>query len=273
MPISFDRAADFYDNTRTLAPEVSERLTGEILRLTQATPDTTFLEPGIGTGRVALSIIERGYAYTGIDLSEAMMDKLRQKLEGKAHRLTLINADATDLPFEDNSFDVAVAPHILHLIADWQTAMDELRRVLKPAGVLIYFHHPIDKTAARDAIGRQWKEILAGYGYNSGFTGGVTEDVLGRLQAQGATLETVVVADLSRESTVDSLMRAYRDRIYSNMWRVPDNIYPQALADLEEWVAQEFPDPGVPMTSQDMIKLTAAYGWVSKGHCPTRNST
>lgn len=55
-------------------------------------------------------------------------------------------------------------------------------------------------------------------------------------------MDTVVVADLSRESIVDSLMRAYRDRIYSNMWRVPNDIYPRALADLEAWVAGEFPD-------------------------------
>ncbi|MBW4462142.1 MAG: class I SAM-dependent methyltransferase [Nodosilinea sp. WJT8-NPBG4] len=263
MAISFDRAADFYDNTRTLAPEVSERLTTEILRLGQATPDTTFFEPGIGTGRIALLIVERGYAYTGVDISEAMMDKLRQKLEGKTHWLTLINADATALPLDDNAFDVAIAPHILHLIPDWQRAMDELRRVLKPAGVFIYFHHPTNKTATRDALGRQWRQILAGYGYDSGFTGGVTEDALGRLQEQGAELETAVVAELSRESTVDSLMRAYRDRVYSNMWRVPNDIYPQALADLEDWVAQEFPDPNQPVTSQDTITLTAAYHWAS----------
>ncbi|MBD2110863.1 MULTISPECIES: class I SAM-dependent methyltransferase [Cyanophyceae] len=191
------------------------------------------------------------------------MDKLRQKLEGKTHRLTLINADATALPFEANAFDVVITPHILHLIPDWQTAMDELRRVLKPAGVFIYFHHPTNKTATRDAIGRQWRQILAGYGYDSGFTGGVTEDVLSRLQEQGATLETAVVSELSRESTVDSLMRAYRDRIYSNMWRVPNNIYPRALADLEAWTAQEFSDPDVLMTSQDTITLTAAYYWQS----------
>ncbi|WP_017301992.1 class I SAM-dependent methyltransferase [Nodosilinea nodulosa] len=261
MTISFDRAANFYDNTRTLSPEVSERLTAEILRLGRATPDTTFFEPGIGTGRVALPIVERGYVYTGVDVSEAMMDKLRQKLEGKAHRLTLINADATALPLEDNSFDVAVAPHILHLIADWQTAMDELRRVLKPSGVFIYFHHPNNKTASRDAIGRQWREILSSYGYASGFTGGVTEDVLGRLREQGAELETVVVAELSRESTVDSLMKAYRDRIYSHMWRVPDDIYHRAMVELEAWVAGEFPDPNQPVTSQDNITITAAYHW------------
>jgi SAM-dependent methyltransferase len=190
------------------------------------------------------------------------MDKPHQKLEGKAHRLTLINADATALPLKDNSFDVAVAPHILHLIPDWQTAMDELRRVLKPSGVFIYFHHPNNKTATRDAIGRQWREILAGYGYESGFTGGVTEDVLGHLQEQGATLETVVVADLSRESTVDSLMAAYRGRIYSHMWRVPDDIYPQALADLEAWAVEVYPDSSQVVTSQDNITLTAAYGWL-----------
>ena len=263
MTISFDRAADFYDNTRTLAPEVSERLTAEILRLGRATPDTIFFEPGIGTGRVALPIVERGYAYTGVDVSEAMMDKLRQKLEGKTHRLTLINADATALPFEDNSFDVAIAPHILHLIPDWQTAMDELRRVHKPAGVFIYFHHPRNKTATRDAMGQRWREILSGYGYDSGFTGGVTEDVVSRLQEQGATLETVVVAELSRESTVDSLMKAYRGRIYSHMWRVPDDIYHQALADLEAWAAGEFPDPSLTITSQDTIDLTAAYHWAN----------
>lgn len=263
MPISFDRAADYYDKTRTLAPEVSERLTAEILRLGRATPETTFFEPGIGTGRVALPLIEQGYAYTGVDVSEPMMDRLRQKLEGKAHRLTLINADATDLPLEDDSFDVAIAPHILHLIADWQTAMDELRRVLKPAGVFIYFHHPTNKTATRDAIGRQWREILLGYGYDSGFTGGGTEDVLERLREQGAELETVVVAELSHESTVDSLMRAYRDRIYSHMWRVPDDIYHQALADLEAWAAGEFSDPNLPIASQDNISLTAAYHWAS----------
>ncbi len=261
MPISFDRAADFYDNTRTLAPEVSERLTAEILRLGRATPDTTFFEPGIGTGRIALPIVERGYAYIGVDVSEAMMDRLRQKLEGKAHRLTLINADATALPLQDNTFDVAIAPHILHLIADWQTAMDELRRLLQPTGVFIYFHHPTNKTATRNAIGQQWRELLSGYGYDSGFTGGVTEDVLGRLQQQGATLETVVIAEQTRESTVDSLMRAYRDRIYSHMWRVPDDVYPQALADLEAWAKQEFSDPDVLMTSQDNISLTAAYHW------------
>ncbi|TVP68128.1 MAG: methyltransferase domain-containing protein [Leptolyngbya sp. LCM1.Bin17] len=53
----------------------------------RSTPDTTLFEPGIGTGRGALSLVERGYAYTGVDVSEAMMDKLRQKI-GRQWRQT-----------------------------------------------------------------------------------------------------------------------------------------------------------------------------------------
>nr|WP_199308985.1 hypothetical protein [Nodosilinea sp. FACHB-13] len=46
-----------------------------------------------------MPIVERGYAYTGVDISEATMGKLRQKFEGKAHRLMLVDADAIAVPF------------------------------------------------------------------------------------------------------------------------------------------------------------------------------
>lgn len=87
--------------------------------------------------------------------------------------------------------------------------------------------------------------------------------VLGRLQEQGATLETMVVADLFRQSTVDRLMGTYRGRTYSNMWRVPDDIYHLALSELETWAAEVFPDPNQAMISQDIISLTAAYHWAN----------
>ena len=94
-----------------------------------------FLKPVLAPGRIALPMVERGYAYTGVDVSEAMMNQLRQKVAGKPHRLTLLKADATALPLEANQFDVAIAAHILHLIPAWQQALGEIHRVLKPDGV------------------------------------------------------------------------------------------------------------------------------------------
>lgn len=58
-------------------------------------------------------------------------------------------------------------------------------------------------------------------------------------------------------------MGAYRGRLYSNMWRVPDDIYHRALSELETWAAEVFPDPNQAMISQDIISLTAAYHWAS----------
>ncbi|HHP7243554.1 MAG TPA: class I SAM-dependent methyltransferase [Elainellaceae cyanobacterium] len=143
--IPFDRIADRYDETRALPVDIAEQVTEQILQLSRATSETHFFEPGIGTGRIALPLIEQGYAYTGVDISEPMMTKLRQKMASISHRLTLLEADATALPFESGAFDVAIASHILHLIPEWQKALEETRRVLKPGGVFIYFHHPTNK--------------------------------------------------------------------------------------------------------------------------------
>lgn len=264
MAISFDRVADLYDNTRALPPAIAEEVTTWILRLSRATPETAFFEPGIGTGRIALPLVERGYAYTGVDISEPMMEKLREKLTG-SHRLTLVNADITALPLESASFDVAIASHILHLIPDWRKAMAEIRRVLKPDGVFIYFHHPNRGVATHHEVDHQWVEILARYGYQSTFKGAVTEDVLTYLTDQGADLETVTVAEVSRTRTLAEVLQAYCDRIYSNFWQIPDSIFNVALADLLTWASETYPSQDMQIESSYSLILTAVYHWGSKG--------
>ncbi|MBD2255944.1 class I SAM-dependent methyltransferase [Pseudanabaena sp. FACHB-2040] len=258
MAISFDRAADFYDQTRALPPEVADQVTECILRLSRATPETTFFEPGIGTGRIALPLVERGYAYTGVDISEQMMDKLRQKLVGKPHQLTLINADITTLPLESGVFDVAIAAHILHLVADWRSALAEIQRVLKPQGVLIYFHHPGSGATRNDPIDQQWRTILERYSYQADFVGAVTEDVLGYFQAQNLAIETVSVAELPRIRTAAEALQTYCDRIYSNLWQIPEPIFTPAIEDLKTWVQQTYPDLNERFESSYEVTVTAA---------------
>ncbi|WP_081403159.1 HAD hydrolase family protein [Scytonema hofmannii] len=123
--VSFDRVSDIYDSTRGLPPGVSEQITETILKIVSPTPDTKFFETGIGTGRIALPIIQKGYSYTGIDISEKMLDELRSKLQGINHRATLYAGDAANLPFGERSFDVAITVHVFHLIANWQKALAE----------------------------------------------------------------------------------------------------------------------------------------------------
>src|SRR5689334_15191889 len=97
--VSFDRAAEYYDSTRGYAEGVAERIRDAIVSYTGADKDTKFLELGVGTGRIALPFIRAGYDYTGIDLSQEMMAKLREKVnrdEGSAnYHYRLLQGDIT----------------------------------------------------------------------------------------------------------------------------------------------------------------------------------
>jgi ubiquinone/menaquinone biosynthesis C-methylase UbiE len=83
-PVSFDRAAEYYDATRGYAEGSAERIRDAIAAYAGAGQHTRFLELGVGTGRIALPFIRAGYDYTGVDISPAMMQRLAGKLAGDA---------------------------------------------------------------------------------------------------------------------------------------------------------------------------------------------
>ncbi|MFS8815611.1 hypothetical protein ACVW01_001671 [Thermostichus sp. MS-CIW-19] len=59
--VCFDRAADFYDATRSFFPAVEEEIADAILATGGATPETYFLEVGIGTDSAWLLLLRRRY--------------------------------------------------------------------------------------------------------------------------------------------------------------------------------------------------------------------
>lgn len=185
-----------------------------------------------------------------------MMDKLRQKLEDVSGRLTLINADATNLPFEDDSFDCALTAHVLHLIADWQQALAEIRRVLKPEGTYLYFHSP-SGSVIPNKFEEQWEAILAQYNFHSSKRGATNEEVLQWLSEQAAELETVTVAQFQRVQTVAELLQKYRDRIYSHFWQIPEDIFSLAIRDLEAWTYRYYESEDISIPSEFKIEITA----------------
>ena len=99
----YDKIAPIYDQTRWMTPAVADNVATVILKLVKATPTTSFLEPGVGTGLNVLPLVERGYSVVGIDISSQMLDQFRKKLIGSPQNLTLINTDALKLP----SFEIA----------------------------------------------------------------------------------------------------------------------------------------------------------------------
>lgn len=270
--VSFDRVSDIYDATRGLPPEVSLAVTNSILNIVSATPETTFLEPGIGTGRIALPIVRRGYRYTGVDISEKMLDELRRKLGDESHRLTLIKGDATALPFGDRSFDVALTVHVLHLIPNWRQALSEIRRVLKSGGVYLYTHGRMNPTNLDDdynqggfEFDQRWRSILADRGYSVVNYGATEQEVLDALIEQGATLETVVAAQWRVELTVGKLLDRYQNKAFSACWQVPDNIFPDAIQALREWCQQRYDSLEQDLSFEQKFKIVVVR-WAASGN-------
>ena len=261
MSISFDRVANIYDATRGLPPQVSEQITDCILRLVAATPETKFLEPGIGTGRIALPILQRGYSYTGVDISEKMLDELRHKLGDESSRLTLIQTDATSLPFSDDSFDVALTVHLLHLIPAWREVLAELRRVLKPDGLYLYCHDNAGPSARKN-FDQQWETILARYGVKLAKYGAASnEEVIQVLQEQGAQLETVIAAQWQYERTVGELLESYAGRIYSTSWQIPEGVFSAVIQDLKDWSKATYESEEVRLSFDAKFEITVARNW------------
>lgn len=120
MP-EFDLIAPVYDATRRPPSaqelEVTSGLLGEARSL---------LEVGVGTGRYAVPLRDRGFELTGVDISREM---LRRASDKGLPRLLL--ADLHHLPFRPRSFDAALIVHVLQLIPDPAPALAEMALVAR----------------------------------------------------------------------------------------------------------------------------------------------
>ncbi|MDY9927981.1 class I SAM-dependent methyltransferase [Methanosarcina sp.] len=108
------------------------------------------LEVGVGTGR-NLKYYPSGALVTGIDNSEGMLEKAREKVKGMQNRgmknVTLFLMDAEHMEFPDNTFDYVVITFVLCSIPDPVKALKEMRRVLKPSGELVALEHMRSKNS------------------------------------------------------------------------------------------------------------------------------
>jgi Methylase involved in ubiquinone/menaquinone biosynthesis len=101
--------------------------------------DINVLELGCGNASLWLRNVDRipkNCKITLTDISEGMLEDARKNLGDYSKNFNFNHADAQNIPYEDNSFDVVIADHIFYHISDKQKALSEIRRVLKSNGYL-----------------------------------------------------------------------------------------------------------------------------------------
>jgi phosphatidylethanolamine/phosphatidyl-N-methylethanolamine N-methyltransferase len=99
------------------------------------------LEVGIGTG-LNLPLHPWSCRLTGIDLSQEMLDKAVDRVQDLAMPNVVLKVmDATSLDFGENEFDKAAATYTISAVPDPVAVLREMRRVVKPDGIIIILNH------------------------------------------------------------------------------------------------------------------------------------
>jgi phosphatidylethanolamine/phosphatidyl-N-methylethanolamine N-methyltransferase len=110
-------------------------------------PHERVLEVGVGTG-INLSLYPRDCAITGIDFSGSMLEKARERTARKdLKNIRLLQMDAADLKFADNSFDIVYAPYLISVVPDPLQVAREMKRVCRPGGRIIVLNHFLSPNA------------------------------------------------------------------------------------------------------------------------------
>lgn len=108
--------------------------------LAQAVPlDGVVLEIGTGKGRFLVELARRVGAVTTVDIAaeEQQCARLNARYAGVEEKIQFLLQDAAHLPWPDATFDAAVTMNAMHHIAHFERVLEEMLRVVKPAGKIV----------------------------------------------------------------------------------------------------------------------------------------
>jgi phosphatidylethanolamine/phosphatidyl-N-methylethanolamine N-methyltransferase len=123
------------------------------------------LEVGVGTG-INAALYPRDCSVTGIDLSSPMLEKAHDRIARKGVlNVRLLQMDAANLKFADDTFDIVYAPYVISVVPDPVAVAREMHRVCRPGGRIVILNH--FRSKAR--VGAWLERIIAPFTLYLGF--------------------------------------------------------------------------------------------------------
>jgi SAM-dependent methyltransferase len=235
--VRFDQAVDYYDRTRALPPDAAAAVT-ELL-VTELGDRAPVLDAGVGTGRIARPVAERGVPLAGIDISLPMLEKLVENAGGVSP-FELVNADVTSLPFPNAAFGGALASHLLHLVPDWQQAVAEMARVVRAHGIVL-----LDLGESGGDMGEIHGQFSAAAGLGAG-QGRVglkygEEPLLDEaMAARGASTRVLSPIEVRRSMPPGAVIDLLEQGRFSATWQLEEPARRRAADETREWARDRF---------------------------------
>jgi len=130
-------------------------------------PGDRVLEVGVGTG-INAALYPRDCSVTGIDLSSPMLEKARERVARKGVRnVRLLQMDAANLKFGDDTFDIVYAPYVISVVPDPVAVTREMCRVCRPGGRIVILNHFRSRNALMAWIERMISPFTVHIGFKS----------------------------------------------------------------------------------------------------------
>lgn len=236
--VVFDRAASFYDQTRALPEQTAQAQTK--LLAAELAGDGPVLEIGVGTGRIAVPLARAGLSIAGVDLSGPML----AELVAKDSPVAPVLASGTALPVRSESVGAVIACHVLHLISDWQAAVTEAVRVLRPGGRLLATRGRADgppNGPGPELLRRLHAAIGAGQRRNRGLEDFAELDRF--LAGRGADVRLLPEIANPATWTAAEFLDAVGRNTYSWTWGIPPDRLQAGVAETLRWVQRAHGDP------------------------------
>jgi phosphatidylethanolamine/phosphatidyl-N-methylethanolamine N-methyltransferase len=142
----------------------------EAVRIANDRPGQRILEVGVGTG-LSLPFFRRDAKVTGIDVSAEMLDKARRRVAQRqlSQVEALIEMDAENLTFADDSFDSVIALYVASVVPDPARFAAEMRRVCIPGGTIVVVNHFTSENVPMRFIEKRLAPLAGKIGFHADF--------------------------------------------------------------------------------------------------------
>lgn len=260
MSLSFDEIARTFDDQRGLPPDALRALAAFVDGIAQGRT-LDIVEPGIGTGRVALPLAISGHRVVGVDVSRPMLDACARKasLLGVGDRVTLAKGDATDLPCDDDAFDLGIFASLLYLVADWESVLDELARVVCPGGAVVQVRERTETGTLLSRWDAVWRGQIESAGFAHQSISPTDDEVMGAMQRRWPDIEVRPLASWAFGQTVGEGRDGFGERLRPLYPDIPDDVWTRLVDDFLRWSEDVFSNPLARLDGR--VVLEAVIGW------------
>lgn len=136
----------------------------------QPRPSDRILEVGVGTG-LCLPLYPAWARITGIDFSKGMLAQAEKRVQELGLKnVELAHMDAGAMTFPDSSFDIVFAAYVLPAVPDYRKVMNEMVRVCRPGGRIVFLNHLVNGDGVLAFFERLVSPLCDRFGFRTDLT-------------------------------------------------------------------------------------------------------